>query len=1358
MAGNSPTLPNSGSASASDLVDVLSVISAGSKAAVEEAIVLQGAADSHSQSSGSGQNVATSGTAAAAVLAATSEGGGGAGGGQQRVAESEDLIYAKFQAAVEQLEQFSTASPVGTGGFRISAAALFMLKGHRDLDATAALSNIARRVLKDSGGSGTGTGSRFQLNTSNPRKAANPTAQLKADLFELFTRLLQVMPREASLSDAVLLTTMNQTPAKKASSLFGGWKKKRDAAAAAANSSTSAAEFDADEPQDDNSNGNGESGGQLDEVEMSMRGTMSRRAAAAAAAAEADGQRQDDVKDDDDSKERQKQRLSLDKSLHERQNIVALWKDASLPPKTVAQLRSADALLILRSLQCANVCLAEGSRLAQLACHEYFLSSTTESFFEQARELLGQTRAIVLERSAILARIVRYAGNTKKSSSTGIAASSRRNLLARASSTRFETFFQISTALLGTIQEMAEGHNLAMQNLMRAQEDNVGSSLNLIAPILELTEALLTGGVDDDNAGVLRQALRTLTELCQGPCFKNCQWLIINNAGGVVQRIFRRAAHSLCGPKLLREMKREALILFQALLEPLNGRQRDHFQLASAFSASIHYAPLVSEMEEAHRAWRETEAGSSVTRKLSKMAPECLRPLGPYLKPAFVFFNDIINLLLFKQPKQHGATEDGDDLIDIVCRVAALLMTLLDIAEVACASQHTDDARSEGSGTAAAAAAAAASFTSMGVAAALSAAAALIPDSVGDKLVTLLRKSTAFRKVMHQQLMSVEIVREGKVERIYFQRPARMALLSRQTRKTLMDNVPLWNGEEASNASRLEDFIWRVTRIQQEMHYFERLSKDRLLSLVAKYSSQLEHISTAVSFVINFILLFGANVDNIGSDDVSLLSDTVRAHYNRLGELLIVVQILILLVFLFGELASEISARWAELTQQMNMHSGTDRITSQRAIIEDARKTMSLPMRVGYQIYFAATFPRTYRYVFFFVLSCIAFSGTPAAYSVQPLSIVYLIPTLGVILKAVSASARNLIVLFVFALTVLFLFATIAFFNFSEAFNSDIVGRATCDTLFSCYSKAFLVRSLAYGGGVIETAAEPYYGQNHWHTRLIFDFLFFAVVIIICLNLVFSVLLDSFSKNREILEEREEAKRQFCYICCLSKTELDTLVPGGFLSHCKTHHNYVNYIAFFVYLSLKEESEFTGPEQWVWNALREKSAIFFPMGTCYEKQPAGEEAAAMASSSYVSSYSSSSASASTAAAHSSSPAGSNNHSNTATANNPNVENNNNNMAASMRPGTSSNQQQQQQFAGMHRERTASSMRSADFVPAGDLRHAAAAASAAVASTAEVRDMASRIDKLEAQLSKMTEILLRMEQKQQQPQPQQQQQK
>lgn len=142
--------------------------------------------------------------------------------------------------------------------------------------------------------------------------------------------------------------------------------------------------------------------------------------------------------------------------------------------------------------------------------------------------------------------------------------------------------------------------------------------------------------------------------------------------------------------------------------------------------------------------------------------------------------------------------------------------------------------------------------------------------------------------------------------------------------------------------------------------------------------------------------------------------------------------------------------------------------------------------------------------------------------------------------------------------------------------------------------------------------------------RIVYDLLFFFIVIIIVLNLIFGVIIDTFADLRSEKTQKEEILKNSCFICGQCKL-LSThshlhlqimimrcIVVGlerscfdnkstSFEEHIKCQHNMWHYLYFIVLIEVKDPTEFTGPESYVYTLVKvshnyiQQCTIFFSL-------------------------------------------------------------------------------------------------------------------------------------------------------------------
>uniref|UniRef100_A0AAY4DAR6 Inositol 1,4,5-trisphosphate receptor n=1 Tax=Denticeps clupeoides TaxID=299321 RepID=A0AAY4DAR6_9TELE len=149
-----------------------------------------------------------------------------------------------------------------------------------------------------------------------------------------------------------------------------------------------------------------------------------------------------------------------------------------------------------------------------------------------------------------------------------------------------------------------------------------------------------------------------------------------------------------------------------------------------------------------------------------------------------------------------------------------------------------------------------------------------------------------------------------------------------------------------------------------------------------------------------------------------------------------------------------------------------------------------------------------------------------------------------------------------------------------------------CDTLLMCIVTV-LNHGLRNGGGVGDVLRRPSKDEALFPARVIYDLLFYFIVIIIVLNLIFGVIIDTFADLRSEKQKKEEILKTTCFICGLERDKFDNKTVS-FEEHIKSEHKIWNYLYFIVLVREKNKTDYTGPESYVAHMIKNKNLDWFP--------------------------------------------------------------------------------------------------------------------------------------------------------------------
>lgn len=122
--------------------------------------------------------------------------------------------------------------------------------------------------------------------------------------------------------------------------------------------------------------------------------------------------------------------------------------------------------------------------------------------------------------------------------------------------------------------------------------------------------------------------------------------------------------------------------------------------------------------------------------------------------------------------------------------------------------------------------------------------------------------------------------------------------------------------------------------------------------------------------------------------------------------------------------------------------------------------------------------------------------------------------------------------------------------------------------------------------------------QHDLGPRFALDMTFFIVVLVILLNVIFGIIIDTFAGLRSQKAERLLDTTETCFICGINKQVFDRASDGtdGFKTHIKFDHNMWNYMYFIMFLWQQDKDDDDGLELYIRQCIAKKDISWFPIG------------------------------------------------------------------------------------------------------------------------------------------------------------------
>lgn len=119
---------------------------------------------------------------------------------------------------------------------------------------------------------------------------------------------------------------------------------------------------------------------------------------------------------------------------------------------------------------------------------------------------------------------------------------------------------------------------------------------------------------------------------------------------------------------------------------------------------------------------------------------------------------------------------------------------------------------------------------------------------------------------------------------------------------------------------------------------------------------------------------------------------------------------------------------------------------------------------------------------------------------------------------------------------------------------------------------------------------------------LLWDFAYNWLFIYVLLAIITGIVIDAFGGLRDEKDAAEEDLRSVCFVCNLSRFDIDQ-GPIGFVKHVNIEHNPRWYLFFLIYLTKRSPAQLSGQEKYVlhkvWPASGPPQYNWIPRECCF---------------------------------------------------------------------------------------------------------------------------------------------------------------
>uniref|UniRef100_A0A5F8HI75 Inositol 1,4,5-trisphosphate receptor n=1 Tax=Monodelphis domestica TaxID=13616 RepID=A0A5F8HI75_MONDO len=451
-----------------------------------------------------------------------------------------------------------------------------------------------------------------------------------------------------------------------------------------------------------------------------------------------------------------------------------------------------------------------------------------------------------------------------------------------------------------------------------------------------------------------------------------------------------------------------------------------------------------------------------------------------------------------------------------------------------------------------------------------------------------------------------QIVRQDRsMEQIVFPVPSICEFLTEETKHRLFTTT-----EQDEQGSKVSDFFDQSSFLHNEMEWQKKLRSMPLIYWFSRRMTLWGSISFNLAVFINIIIaFFYPYVEGVlGSPLISLLfwllvCFSIVALFTRRYSIRPVIVALILRSIYYLGIGPTLNILGAlNLTNKIVF---VVSFVGNRGTFIRGYKAMVMDMEFLYHVGYILT-------------SVLGIFAHELFYSILLFDLIYREETLFNVIKSVTRNGRSILLTALLALILVYLFSIVGFLFLKDDFILEV------DRLPDNKSKEEILRAgwplplqesvpqhssqslesqqhtlqpewllLAGTGGRRGPSLNPSQQESLFPARVIYDLLFFFIVIIIVLNLIFGVIIDTFADPRSEKQKKEGILKNPCFICGLERDKFDNKTVS-FEEHIKYEHNMWNYLYFIVLVRVKNKTDYTGPESYVAQMIKNKNLDWFP--------------------------------------------------------------------------------------------------------------------------------------------------------------------
>jgi hypothetical protein len=763
-------------------------------------------------------------------------------------------------------------------------------------------------------------------------------------------------------------------------------------------------------------------------------------------------------------------------------------------------------------------------------------------------------------------------------------------------------------SIIRFLQLLCENHNLDLQNYLRYQEKS-SVNYNMLAITINLLSALM-----HSNRGssflVMNQCFDTITEFMQGPCTENQKEVLdskflditsallgINNELSHRYSALYRSRNDLkrglnpstdvLETSMISHLKYKTLITLHALVE---GRIEDFIisRLMRALSLDVFKENLVSIYQSYKEVWGVKYYESDIFNNYiptqvirdAKDTSQIHYSHKPIVEIGFLLYFFVKNFQLDQDPEVQEIVNSL--LPEPVIKKERAVGLGLSIKKAPTLNQSLYGSRKN------------------------------TIQFIPNESEKLWKETVDF---FENHTGHVEIVlRNGTLIRAYYPLPPSYFSLTPHIQRKFIHKA-----DRTTFRTKLQYLMKETPRYMEEIKHQHRLNKlyktSKVLNFIAKRNQLWKDLAFINCLIINFLIIASYSVYkthrikdpslfyHASGDHSGLSVDDTEDLIYVLGAFQCVFAFKIVMFYLIKAVPVEGKRGW----NKVQVHKGH---TKQPFLALCIQQGIRLIIAIKYVLN-----PNVVFYVLYMIMAIFGLAVHPFFFACHLFEILYRFPVLQNVVKSVSVPRKALFLTFILMLVTVYIFGLLGYYWIYKYFHG------MCPSLWICSLSVF-DRGFKASGGIggwfesVNNEDEMNTSEDGKDTiyepvddtymdgvipsgdirpvRFFYDNIYNIIVIIMLLNIVQGIIIDTFVVLRLRSEEDERDKKNVCFICNIDRDSMEIRTSENFVKHRLHDHNEWSYIFYLDYILEKNPVDYTGIESYVRKMYDMNDISWFP--------------------------------------------------------------------------------------------------------------------------------------------------------------------